>query len=438
MTDNEFATVVRGLPLTTGQAATAGEVFAAPGTKELPDELIRRAVLTEYQARQILAGNAVELTVARYVILDELGRGGMGAVFRARDTAMDRLVALKLIRADRLANEAAVLRFQQEVRAAARLAHPNIVRAYDAGTDRGRHFLVTELVTGSDLGRELSRRGAFPAGEACECARQAAVGLQHAFEQGLTHRDVKPSNLLFSATERLVKIADFGLARLADAGSGGLTAAGAVFGTPDYIAPEQASSAAQADIRSDLYSLGCTLYHFLTGRVPFPTDSAAAKLVAHATTEPEPLEDSSPGLSPALVAVVRKLMAKNPADRYQTPHEAADALLPFCPKSKLTTTAALTPASADPTGATPPTHASASTLGSTPPVSPVPDPAAERPARKRIIKLTIGCTIQTLGAILVVVAALTTLGSNASSTFSFVGSTIRPSQGSPTPGPPTK
>jgi|GEM_PF-2128701 len=338
LTVEQFVTVVRALPLSASQVAAAEAAIAANAPNELPKELIRREVLTEYQARLILAGRGAELVVGRYVLLSELGAGGMGTVFMARDTAMDRVVALKLIRDERLANPAALGRFQQEVRAAARLAHPNIVRAYDAGTADGRQFLVTELVTGFDLGHELARRGALPAGEACEYARQAAVGLQHAHEQGLTHRDIKPSNLLFSTAERLVKIADFGLARVGDPGPNGLTADGSVMGTPDYISPEQAISATSADIRSDLYSLGCTLYHFLTGRVPFLADSAYAKLLAHAREEPEPLDDACPGLNPALVAVVQKLMAKNRADRYQTPLEAAEALIPFCPKPRTGTT----------------------------------------------------------------------------------------------------
>lgn len=363
LTVEQFVTVVRALPLSASQVAAAEAAIAANAPNELPKELIRREVLTEYQARLILAGRGAELVVGRYVLLSELGAGGMGTVFKARDTAMDRVVALKLIRDERLANTAALVRFQQEVQAAARLAHPNIVRAYDAGTADGRQFLVTELVTGFDLGHELARRGALPSGEACEYARQAAVGLQHAHEQGLTHRDIKPSNLLFSTAERLVKIADFGLARVGDPGPNGLTADGSVMGTPDYIAPEQAISATSADIRSDLYSLGCTLYHFLTGHVPFPADSAYAKLLAHAREEPEPLDDACPGLNPALVAVVQKLMAKNPADRFQTPLEAAEALIPFCPKPRTGTTSVVSrPATAPPAIPVPvaPSQASAS------------------------------------------------------------------------------
>lgn len=428
MTNDELATAVRRLPLTTEQAESANEAFAIPATSALPGELVRRAVLTPYQAERILAGDAAALVVGRYIILDQLGGGGMGQVFKARDTVMDRVVALKLVRPDRLANETAVLRFQQEVRAAARLSHPNIVRAYDAGCADGRHFLVTELVTGYDLGRDLAHRGALPAGVACEYALQAALGLQHAHEQGLTHRDVKPSNLLYSTAERLVKVADFGLARLNDAD--GLTADGSVFGTPDYIAPEQASSAQRADIRSDLYSLGCTLYHFLSGSVPFPRDNAMAKLSAHASQEPEPLEDLCPGLSPGLIGVVRKLMAKNPADRYQTPQEVATALAPFCPRPK-----AARGGRAD----APPTLTTGSTLVG--PGAPVPaelPPAlAQQADRKRRIALTIGCTVQVFGLLIVVATAMvTTLGQNANSTFSFVGSSIRPPTGSGTPSKP--
>lgn len=348
-TVEQFVTAVRALPLSASQLAAAEAAIVAGAPNDLPKDLIRREALTEFQVRLILAGRGADLVVGRYLLLSELGAGGMGTVFKARDTAMDRLVALKLIRDERLANPAALARFQQEVRAAARLAHPNIVRAYDAGTADGRYFLVTELVTGHDLGHELARRGALPPGEACEYARQAAVGLQHAHEQGLTHRDIKPSNLLFSTADRTVKVADFGLARVGEAGAGGLTADGSVMGTPDYIAPEQASSATAADIRSDLYSLGCTLYHFLTGHVPFPTDSAYAKLLAHARAEPEPLDDACPGLNPALVGVVQKLMAKNPAERFQTPLEAAEALIPFCPKPRTGTTSVVSrPATAPP------------------------------------------------------------------------------------------
>lgn len=359
LTVDQFVAVVRALPLSANQQAAADAAVAAAPTNELPKELIRREVLTEFQVRQLLAGRGADLVVGRYLLLSELGAGGMGTVFKARDTAMDRVVALKLIRDERLANAGALARFQQEVRAAARLAHPNIVRAYDAGTADGRHFLVTELITGHDLGHELARRGALPPGEACEYARQAAVGLQHAHENGLTHRDIKPSNLLFSTAERLVKVADFGLARVGDAGAGGLTTAETVIGTPDYIAPEQAISATAADIRSDLYSLGCTLYHFLTGHVPFPRDTAYAKLRAHEREEPPPLDDACPGLNPALVAVVQKLMAKNPAERFQTPLEVADALIPFCPKPS-SSTGAYRPASVASRAAPPPLPASAS------------------------------------------------------------------------------
>ncbi len=372
LTVEQFVTLVRALPLSANQAAAAEAAFVASAPNELPKELIRREALTEFQVRYILAGRGADLTVGRYLLLSELGAGGMGTVFKARDTAMDRMVALKLIRDERLMNPAALARFQQEVRAAARLAHPNIVRAYDAGTANGKHFLVTELVIGHDLGHELARRGALPPGEACEFARQAAVGLQHAHEQGLTHRDIKPSNLLFSTAERLVKVADFGLARMGDAGSGGLTTDDTVIGTPDYIAPEQAISATAADIRSDLYSLGCTLYHFLTGHVPFPRDTAYAKLRAHEREEPPPLDDACHGLNPALVAVVQKLMAKHPTERFQTPLEVVDALIQFCPKPS-SSTGAYRLASAASRSAPPPLPASASG----PVVLPTPVPTAE-------------------------------------------------------------
>lgn len=344
MTDDEFATSVRNLPLTWSQLGALAEVYAAP-SGDRPGELIRREVLTTYQARLIGEGRVTELVVGRYVILAELGAGGMGQVYKARDTAMDRVIALKLLRAEQLGSPKAVLRFQQEVRAAGRLSHQNIVRAYDAGTDAGRHYLVAELVVGEDLACELARRGIIPLDEACEYARQAALGLQHAHENGLTHRDIKPSNLLWSTVERQVKITDFGLARIANAVADGgdgttpverpsLTGDGVVFGTPDYIAPEQASSAAKADIRSDLYSLGCTLYHLLSGRVPYPRETIEAKIAAHTNEAPKPLGALIPWIDPTVALVVGKLMSKDPAERYQTPLEVAGVLRPFCPRPR--------------------------------------------------------------------------------------------------------
>jgi WD40 repeat protein/tRNA A-37 threonylcarbamoyl transferase component Bud32 len=266
----------------------------------------------------------------RYLVEELLGAGGMGAVYRARHRLMERAVAVKVMRPELLAHAHAVERFRQEVRTAAALDHPNIVRAYDAEQAGGLHLLVMEYVEGASLDRVLKRAGPLPVAEACDAVRQAAGGLQYAHEQGLVHRDLKPANLM-RTPRGLVKILDFGLAGIAREGESGgrLTRTGAVLGTPDYMAPEQANDAGAADVRADIYSLGCTLYELLTGRPPYPGGKAIDKIVGHFTALARPLAELRPGLPAGLAEVVGRMMAKEPADRYQTPAEVARALEPF-------------------------------------------------------------------------------------------------------------
>ncbi|HEV3257053.1 MAG TPA: protein kinase [Gemmataceae bacterium] len=300
------------------------------GPRELAGDLIRRGWLTPYQANQLLLGRGQDLLLGSYVLLDRLGEGGMGQVFKARSWKLGRTVALKLIRKERLSHPDAVRRFRREIHAAAQLSHPNVVHAYDADEVNGTHFIAMEYVAGTDLARVVKQRGPLPVPEACEYVRQAALGLQHAFDRGLVHRDIKPHNLLLTSQGAVVKVLDMGLARLTAAGdegeSGTVTQEGAVMGTPDYIAPEQTLNSHTADIRADLYSLGCTLYHLLTGCVPFPGGSLGEKLIRHQLHEPVPVEQRRPEVPPAVAALVRKLMAKRPEERYQTPAEAAEAL----------------------------------------------------------------------------------------------------------------
>ena len=238
-------------------------------------------------------------------------------------------MALKLIRKERIDNPDAVRRFQREIRAAAQLDHPNIVRALDANEVGGTHLLVMEYVQGTDLAKLVKKDGPLPVDKACDYCRQAAVGLQHACERGLVHRDIKPHNLLLTPAG-VVKILDMGLARLDrradDEASSTMTQEGAVMGTLDYIAPEQAMDSHDVDVRADLYSLGCTLYFLLTGKVPFPGGEALQKLLKHRLDEPVPVEQLRRDVPPGVAAVVRRLMAKRPEDRYQTPAEAAAAL----------------------------------------------------------------------------------------------------------------
>jgi serine/threonine protein kinase len=272
----------------------------------------------------------VPLLAGRYQVLDKLGEGGMGAVFRARDTKLDRLVAVKILPAGSVHDSAAVARFQREARALARLSHPGIIQAYDNGADGDQHFLVMELVEGHSLAREQAERGRVSATRAADFGHQAALALSHAHQHGLIHRDVKPSNLLLAPDGR-VRLLDLGLARFLQdqVGDASLTREGAGMGTPDYAAPEQFRDARKADPRSDIYSLGCTLYHLIAGRVPFPGSSLSEKLQAHETTEPPPLEELCPDVPGGLALAVQRMMAKRPADRFQNMLDVAEALAPY-------------------------------------------------------------------------------------------------------------
>ncbi len=283
----------------------------------------------------------------RYRVVKQLGAGGMGVVFQAEHRLMERPVALKVIHADLLDNPTAVERFHHEVKAAARLVHPNIVTAFDADQAGDLHFLVMELVDGVSLARLVEKRGPLPVTNACHYIRQAALGLQHAFTQGMVHRDIKPQNLMLTRQGQ-VKVLDFGLARLGRAPGPaapepkalplalgpGLTQAGAVLGTPDYMAPEQAHNSRAVDIRADIYSLGCTLYFLLKGEPPFPTGSQLQKMVAHAEDSPPALGEAATAPPAAVVGIVERMMAKDPAQRFQTPAAVAEALAPFARPAK--------------------------------------------------------------------------------------------------------
>ncbi len=270
----------------------------------------------------------------RYRVLELIGAGGMGAVYKAEHRVMKRTVALKIISKNLLEKPDAVERFQREAEAAARLDHPNIVRAYDAEQAGDTHFLAMEYVEGTSLADYIKRKGPLPVLHACHFVRQAALGLQHAHEKGMVHRDIKPHNLMMTP-KGVVKILDFGLARFAserDKTGAALTQVGAVMGTPDYIAPEQALDSHSADIRADIYSLGCTLYYLLTGQPPFAGGTEMQKMLAHIEEKAKPLSEMLKVIPAELEQVVDKMMAKEPGQRYQTPKEVAEALAPFCRK----------------------------------------------------------------------------------------------------------
>lgn len=326
-------------------AAMAGSATKAPHNERLP-------VASSEGAEELIAGLPSELTDhPRYRVIRSLGSGGMGAVFEAEHRLMRRRVVLKIIKPKWLSNSEAVMRFRREIQAAAKLVHPHVVTAFDAEQAGDVHFLAMEYVDGVNLAELISQRGPLPVEMACECIRQAALGLQHAYEHGMVHRDIKPGNLMAEwrvgsgewgvKSKRpvshpptphsplpTIKILDFGLARFASEEAEGVdTSAGVLLGTPDFMAPEQARNSRAADIRSDLYSLGCTFYFLLTGEVPHPgAKTALERALAHAECAPQLLATFRDDVPLALQEVLNRLLAKRPEDRFQTPAELADAL----------------------------------------------------------------------------------------------------------------
>ncbi len=306
-----------------------------PTKRDLPEHISRRLArqavranyLTFWQAQQLLAGRSTGFRIDRYLLLDLLGQGGMGQVFLARDTRLLRLVALKILAGERLSQPRAVARFEREARVGARLQHENLVRIYDFGEEYGRYFLVMEYIEGKTVAALIFEQGPMPAPTAVRLVRQVAFGLDHAHRKGLIHRDVNPYNILVTH-DGIAKLADLGLA-ITEADQDRVTRDGATVGTFDYVAPEQALNSRAADARSDIYSLGCTLYHMCSGQVPFPSPSLPEKLLGHQSIEPTPLRRLVPGLPEGLSEIVQRMMKKQPADRYAKPLEVALALAPY-------------------------------------------------------------------------------------------------------------
>jgi serine/threonine protein kinase len=276
---------------------------------------------------------------ADYEIKRELGSGGMGVVYLAHNKLMARDEVLKVIGLHIVGRPGVLDRFLREIRAVAMLRHPNIVTAYSAARLGESIVFAMEYVDGLDLARFVKARGPLPIVHACYFTYQAALGLQHAHEKGMVHRDIKPHNLMLThdGDRRIVKILDFGLAKATreQKFDGSLTSEGQLLGTPDYIAPEQIVDASSADIRADIYSLGATLYHLLTGHVPFHANSLYDIYQAHISQNAQPLNIARPEVPVELAALVAKMMAKEPARRFQTPGEVAEGLTPFFKKPKL-------------------------------------------------------------------------------------------------------
>lgn len=259
--------------------------------------------------------------IGKYELQRQLGAGGMGAVYLAKDTQLKRLVALKVLPEDKAKNSTLVRRFMSEAQASAQLRHNHIVAVYENGEADGHLFIAMEYVDGTDLHELIRKRGKIPAKRALEIVKQVADALQHAYENNIVHRDIKPSNLLIR-NDGLVKLTDLGLARsIDDTLETDITRAGTTVGTVDYMSPEQGRSSKAADVRSDLYSLGCTWYHMLTGKPPYPEGSLTNKLQAHATKPIPNPHDLNEHVTEGTVAVIQRMMAKKPEDRYQTPAE---------------------------------------------------------------------------------------------------------------------
>lgn len=331
---------------------TLSELPTSARGRAVARALVEKKLLTRFQAERLLAGRNTGFLLGQYRILDQLGQGGMGRVFKAEHLAMKRVVAIKVLAPKLVQSDRARELFLREVQAAAQLVHPNVVAAFDAGEADGRFFLVLEFVDGPNLDQLVREKGPLPVGLACEYIKQTAKGLQAAHELGMVHRDIKPANLLVQRGDRrkaeraglteqtpgIVKISDFGLARLQSPASDTMASdlAGTicvkqytVMGTPDFLSPEQARDLHATDIRSDLYSLGCTFYFLLTAQTPFAGGTALEKLIRHNSEAPPPLENFRSDVPALVIEIVNCLLSKDADDRFQEPCALAEALEPF-------------------------------------------------------------------------------------------------------------
>lgn len=303
--------------------------------KKLAECLVRDGLLTHFQAEQFLQGKWRRFTIGNYKVLERIGSGGMGSVFLCEHKFMRRRAAVKVLPISQSNDPSALQRFYREARAVAALDHPNIVRAYDVDQEDNLHFLVMEYVDGSSLQEIVQRVGPLNPIRAAHYISQAALGLQHAHEvAGLVHRDIKPGNIIVDRSGT-VKVLDLGLARFFYDDEDHLTKQldDNVLGTADYLAPEQALDSHSVDIRGDIYSLGGTFYFCLTGQAPFGEGSVAQKLIWHQTRRPKPIRAFRPDVPEEMIAVINKMMAKDPDQRYQTPIEVVQALARWTQKS---------------------------------------------------------------------------------------------------------
>jgi serine/threonine-protein kinase len=319
----------------------------------LAKALGQRGWLTIYQINQILAGHGKDLVFGSYHILDKLGTGGLSNVFKARHVLDGWIVALKVIKPEIMAEPNGRGQFMREIEALSALDHPNIVHFCDADLASVTCCFAMEFVDGTDLGKVVRLSGSQPVSHACDYIRQTALGLQHAYERNLIHRDIKPVNLFLTSeqaerggskrsrkTKRirpLIKILDWGLAAFRRPNRKNAETieahAHAMVGTADYLSPDQAKNATTVDIRGDIYSLGCTFYYLLSGQAPFPTGTLMRKLIQHQQAEPEPIESFRKDVPAGVTAILKRMLAKQPEERFQTPAAVALALAPFVQSS---------------------------------------------------------------------------------------------------------
>ncbi len=297
----------------------------------LADRLVEQGLLNRWQAEQLKAGRA-KFTLGPYLVIDSIGQGGMGQVFKAEHRLMGRVVAIKVLPRYR-STPAAIASFTREIRAQAQFDHENLVRAFDAGHDGNVYFLVTEYVPGTDLRRLVRVRGKLNMADAATIISQAARALTHAHERGLVHRDVKPGNLLVTP-EGKTKVSDLGLAGFLGVDDPDDPRAGRIVGTADYLSPEQITSPGELSPASDIYSLGCTLYYAVTGKVPFPGGTTRDKARRHCEGTP-PLNPKrfSPELSDEFVDVIAAMMEKDPKRRIQSAADVVERLAPWAADS---------------------------------------------------------------------------------------------------------
>jgi serine/threonine protein kinase len=285
--------------------------------RAVADHLIRKGKLSRYQARKLLRGSGKGLLLGHYQVLAPIGRGGMSTVYLARDERNGELAALKVLPPNRWRNEERLLaRFQREMEISRRVAHPHLAWTQESGFCMGVYYIAMEFIPGKNLSRTVAENGPLQVPRAARLMAEVASGLEHAHNQGLIHRDLKPSNIMITPNDH-AKVLDLGLA-LMQGEEAELSVIGGpryIVGTMDYIAPEQTADAAAVDVRADIYSLGCTLYFALSGKLPFPGGSGRDKMRRHRTEPPMPLSQVAPDVPAGFVELVERMMAKDPAQR---------------------------------------------------------------------------------------------------------------------------